>query len=133
MPFESIKAGSKTLAIVFRGPFPQNGMTFGTSETDRQQLGVASYPSGKLFRPHTHTARVPEAGFSEVLIIRSGRIAVSLLDSDATEIARVEVGSGEAIIMLDCGHLIEVIESVEMYEVKHGPYAAVDTVALNAR
>ena len=58
----------------------------------------------------------------EVLFIRKGRLRVDFYDEKREYLESRELGSGDVILLIAGGHGFEVLEEVEMIEVKQGPY-----------
>jgi hypothetical protein len=58
----------------------------------------------------------------EVLLLRKGKLRVDFYDRDQRYLeSRILVG-GDVILLIEGGHGFEVLEEVEMVEVKQGPY-----------
>jgi hypothetical protein len=59
----------------------------------------------------------------EVLLLRSGRIKVTIYDTSSKPISILELNPGDVILLAHGGHEIEMLENSEILEVKQGPYA----------
>ena len=112
------------MAIIVRNQFNEPGIHFATPDDLTQQLGYMSHPKGKRIDPHIHNAvpRQIDCTF-ETLFIRKGRLRVDFYSPDQDYLYSKELYSGEAIMLLYGGHGFEVLDDVEMIEVKQGPYA----------
>jgi mannose-6-phosphate isomerase-like protein (cupin superfamily) len=121
---EYIKHDSLLLAIIVRSGYSKPGICFFTEDTDSQQLAFMKHPTGKSITPHVHM-QVPRniELTKEVLFIRSGRLRVDFYDSGKNYLESRRLESGDVILLSDGGHGFYVEESVEMFEVKQGPYA----------
>jgi mannose-6-phosphate isomerase-like protein (cupin superfamily) len=121
---EEVSHGGKTLAIVVRRGFRAEGVRFVTPDEFSQQLAFMSHPAGKQIAPHLHLP-VPRAVSltKEVLFIRSGRLRVDFYDDDRRYLESRILEEGDVILLAGGGHGFEVLEPVEMIEVKQGPYA----------
>lgn len=118
-----IKANGKIIAIVVRSQFDGNGITFFTPDDFSQQLAFMKHPSGKEIAPHVHNAVQREVTYTqEVLIIKKGCLRVDLFDNDKTYLESLELTDGDVILLASGGHGFKVLEEVEMYEIKQGPY-----------
>ena len=62
----------------------------------------------------------------EVLIIKRGILRVDFYDDNKTYLKSHILEKGDVILLIKGGHGFEVIEEVEMVEVKQGPYAGDD-------
>jgi mannose-6-phosphate isomerase-like protein (cupin superfamily) len=59
----------------------------------------------------------------EVLLIKSGKLRVDFYDDGQNYLESRVLEGGDVILLATGGHGFEVIEEVEMIEVKQGPYA----------
>ena len=121
--FEEIVDGGFSLGIIVRSTFRDPGIHFFTENTLSQQLAFMSHPAGKLIAPHVHNP-VPRQGqfTQEVLFIRKGRLRVDFYDAERRYLESRVLGAGDVILLIQGGHGFEVLENVEMIEVKQGPY-----------
>ncbi|GHN00231.1 hypothetical protein WSM22_17200 [Cytophagales bacterium WSM2-2] len=83
-----------------------------------------NHPKGKVIEPHVHNAVKREVHYTqEVLLIKSGKVRVDFyLDNQDYLESRV-LEQGDVILLMTGGHGFEVLEELEMIEVKQGPYA----------
>ena len=83
-----------------------------------------SYPRGKLIPAHTHNAVRRNILYTqEALFVRKGRIRVDFY-SKAQEYRKSRtLGPGDVILLISGGHGFEVLDDVNMVEVKQGPYS----------
>jgi mannose-6-phosphate isomerase-like protein (cupin superfamily) len=59
----------------------------------------------------------------ETLFIKKGKMRVDFYNDDQTYLESRELGPGDVILLIRGGHGFEVLEDLEMIEVKQGPYA----------
>ncbi|HSW61451.1 MAG TPA: hypothetical protein VLJ60_11665, partial [bacterium] len=59
----------------------------------------------------------------EVLVMRKGKLRVDFYDNERNYLESRILEAGDVILLASGGHGFEVIEDVEMIEVKQGPYA----------
>jgi mannose-6-phosphate isomerase-like protein (cupin superfamily) len=120
---ERISANGSVLSIIVSSGFRENGIHFFTQNTLSQQLAFMSHPAGKLIAPHLHNPVPREVQFTqEVLFIRKGRLRVDFYDTEQHYLESRVLGAGDVILLIHGGHGFEVLEEVEMIEVKQGPY-----------
>jgi hypothetical protein len=82
------------------------------------------HPAGKEIEPHVHNPVPREVQYTqEVLFIKSGRLRVDFYDDDCNYLQSRFLEAGDTILLATGGHGFEVLEEVEMIEVKQGPYA----------
>lgn len=119
-----IQIKNKTYAIIISCFFAENGVHFVTPPDFSQQLAYMRHPKGKLIDPHIHNPLSREVFFTqEVLFIRKGRLRVDFYNDEHVYLESRELLAGDAILLAAGGHGFEVLEEVEMIEVKQGPYA----------
>jgi mannose-6-phosphate isomerase-like protein (cupin superfamily) len=71
-----------------------------------------------------HTPVPREVAYTqEVLFVRKGRLRVDFYGPDQRHIESRVVGAGDVILLASGGHGFEVLEDLEMFEVKQGPYS----------
>jgi mannose-6-phosphate isomerase-like protein (cupin superfamily) len=120
---ERISANEIDLAIIIRAEYRENGIHFFTENFFSQQLAFMGHPAGKQITPHVHNAVPREVQFTqEVLFIRKGKLRVDFYDTMQHYLESRVLGPGDVILLIQGGHGFEVLEAVEMIEVKQGPY-----------
>jgi len=123
MTIENIINNSKVLAIIVRKDFSQPGLHFFTSPDYSQQLAYMRHPVGKIIHPHVHNPVRREVTYTqEVLFIKKGKLRVDFYDTDHTYLESRILEGGDIILLASAGHGFEILDEVEMYEVKQGPY-----------
>lgn len=123
MNAEYIRDGEQLLAIILPAEFSKPGIHFFTSNELSQQLGYMNHPAGKKIEPHIHNPVSREVLYTqEVLIIKKGRLRVDFYNDDQQYLESRTIGAGDIILLATGGHGFEVLEDIEMVEVKQGPY-----------
>lgn len=121
---ENIDHEGTTIAIIISNKYNEDGIHFFTRSDFSQQLGYMKHPSGKVIEPHVHNAVTREVYYTnEVLFIRNGKLRVDFYDTQQRYLKSRLLEAGDVILLISCGHGFEVIEEVEMFEVKQGPFA----------
>lgn len=121
---ERISHADQLMAIIVRAAFSEPGISFFTPNELSQQLAYMRHPAGKIIQPHVHNPVPREVHYTqEVLFIRKGVLRVDFYDNDQDYLESRMVYRGDTILLATGGHGFEVIEEVEMIEVKQGPYA----------
>ena len=121
---ERIAIGDQLLAIILRSQFAEPGIHFLTPDELSQQLAYMRHPQGKIIEPHVHNPVSRSVQFTqEVLFIRRGKLRVDFYDNDRKYIDSRILLTGDVILLATGGHGFEVLEEIEMIEVKQGPYA----------
>ncbi|HZP74702.1 MAG TPA: hypothetical protein VFB45_01035 [Pseudolabrys sp.] len=121
---EQIEFGGILYAIIIRSGFAKPGIHFFTPDHFSQQLASIQHPAGHLIEPHFHNP-VPRTVqlTNEVLVLRRGRLRVDFYDEAQEYLESRELGPGDVILLASGGHGFEVLEAIEMIEVKQGPYS----------
>jgi mannose-6-phosphate isomerase-like protein (cupin superfamily) len=121
---EQVTVGGKLLAIIVRAGFSEPGVSFFTPDNFSQQLAFIKHVPGRLIEPHIHNPVQREVRTTqEVLVIRKGRLRVDFYDDGHDYLESRILGGGDVILLAEGGHGFEVLEELEMIEVKQGPYA----------
>jgi len=121
---EKINCDDNLLALIVRAGFTRPGIEFFTDDDFSQQLAYMCHPAGKQIQPHVHNPVPREVKFTqEVLFIRRGRLRVDFYDDGKKYLESRVLETGDVILLAGGGHGFEVLEEVEMIEVKQGPYA----------
>lgn len=124
---EHIFAGERLLAIIIRSDYSMPGVNFFTPANLSQQVAFIKHPAGKAIEPHNHNPVPREVLFTqEVLVIRKGALRVDFYDDDRRYLESRVLSAGDVILLAEGGHGFEVLEDLEMVEVKQGPYAGDD-------
>jgi mannose-6-phosphate isomerase-like protein (cupin superfamily) len=121
---ETLKVGDQLLAVIVSRDFHEPGIHFFTPNDLSQQLAYMRHPAGKTIDPHVHNPVSRNVHYTqEVLFIKRGRIRVDFYDNDQQYIESRILEGGDVILLATGGHGFEVLEEIEMIEVKQGPYA----------
>ena len=121
---ERIEHNGKLLALIVRRDFSAPGIHFFTTDDLSQQLAFMQHPVGKAIAPHVHNPVVREVHYTqEVLVLRRGKLRVDFYADDRSYLGSHILEAGDVILLIKGGHGFEVLEEVEMFEIKQGPYA----------
>lgn len=120
---ENIKHNGNLLAIIIPAEFEKPGIHFFTPNDLSQQLAYMHHPSGKIIEPHVHNPVPREVEFTqEVLFLKRGKLRVDFYDDKKNYLDSRILKEGDVILLATGGHGFEVLEEIEMIEVKQGPY-----------
>ena len=128
MKTEKIMNEDSILAIIIRNTDWEEGLNFVSSDEDYQQVGIWGYNKGKKLAPHIHLFKPREVLHTqEVVFVKDGRIRADIYTENEDFLKSVELGKGDAIILLNGGHGYEILEDhTKVLEVKNGPYIGAD-------
>jgi hypothetical protein len=117
----------RLLAIIVRSGLRMQGTHFFTPGDFAQQLGYLGLPAGQRIEPHRHNTSSREVvKTQEALFIRSGVLRVDIYTTDNDYLLSRTLYAMDTILLVDGGHGFEVLEELEMLEVKQGPYLGVN-------
>ena len=123
----NIEHNGHLLAMIIKDSYSKPGISYFTPDELSQQLAYMKHPSGTKIEPHVHNPVRREVHYTqEVLIIKRGILRVDFYDDNKTYLKSHILEKGDVILLIKGGHGFEVIEEVEMVEVKQGPYAGDD-------
>jgi hypothetical protein len=121
---ERIERGGDLLALIVRNEYRRPGVSFFTPGELSQQLAYMRHPAGKVIAPHVHNPVPRQIAYTqETLVIKRGRLRVDFYDDGGRRCDSCELRAGDVLLLVKGGHGFEVLEDVEMIEVKQGPYA----------
>jgi len=121
---KKIKHQSQLLALIISNKFKESGIHFFTPDDLSQQLAYMRHPAGKIIQPHVHNPVPRQVHYTqEVLFIKKGKLRVDFYDEQQNYLESHILEAGDVILLATGGHGFEVLEEIEMFEVKQGPYA----------
>ena len=121
---DTITHAGEMLAIIVRAEFSKPGISFFTPNELSQQLAYMQHPAGKIIDAHVHNPVPRSVEYTqETLFIKSGKLRVDFFDDDQQYLESRELKAGDVILLIKGGHGFEVLEDLQMFEVKQGPYA----------
>src|SRR3989344_1584663 len=124
---EFIKKGDELLAIIIKSDYSGQVPEFFTPEHYPQQVGFILKKKGDVIKAHNHKRIKREIDLTqEVLIIRKGRVEVTLYDGSNEHYDTRILEQGDIILLTGGGHRYFALEDLEMVEIKQGPYLGKD-------
>jgi hypothetical protein len=127
MTIEFIRDNDIIMAIIIPHDHHDNGINFITPENFSQQLAYMHHPAGKIIQPHVHKPLKREVSYTqEVLVIKRGKLRVDFYNPAQVYLVSRILSAGDTILLASAGHGFEVLEEIEMIEIKQGPYGGGD-------
>jgi hypothetical protein len=81
------------------------------------------HPKGKTILPHIHNPVPRKVLYTqETLFIKKGKLRIDFYDTNKKYFESRVLQDGDVLFLITGGHGFEVLEEVEMIEVKQGPY-----------
>lgn len=120
---QEIVCEGQLLAIIISAEFREPGIHFFTPNSLSQQVAYMQHPAGKQIQPHVHNPVPREVNYTqEVLLIKRGSLRVDFYSEQREYLESYLLRAGDIILLIQGGHGFEVLEDLEMIEVKQGPY-----------
>jgi mannose-6-phosphate isomerase-like protein (cupin superfamily) len=118
-----VRHEGRLFAIILKAGFCESGIHFVTPDEFSQQLAYMRHPAGKVIAPHVHNQVPRTVQYTlEVLVLKKGKLRVDFYDEEQVYLHSRVLEAGDVILLATGGHGFEVIEEVEMLEIKQGPY-----------
>jgi len=122
--FKEIQYQGELYALIISHRFSGEGVHFFTPNELSQQLAYMHHPAGKVIDAHVHNPVHRSVQYTqETLFIKRGKLRVDFYNEDQIYLQSSMLEAGDVILLIKGGHGFEVIEELEMFEVKQGPYA----------
>ena len=120
---EYIKYDEKIMGIIIRAQYENDGVNFFTPHDFSQQLAYMKRKKGEEVEPHIHNVVERNVMYTqEVLYIKRGKMRVDFYNTNQEFLESRILSSGDVILLASGGHGMEILEEVEMFEIKQGPY-----------
>ena len=121
---KNIKNGKKVIAKVFKYSSKKfKGIKFFTPSDLSFQVGLMSHPSKHKIHPHSHlSSNKIIKHMSEFLIIFKGKLQVNFFNRKKKKIKSIILKKRDMILLISGSHGFDVLEKVEMIEIKQGPF-----------
>jgi hypothetical protein len=119
---EEVVIKGQLQAMIVRKGYDEQGIQFFTPNEFSQQLASMSYGKGKVIPAHTHNHVRREVFYTqEALFIRKGKLRVDFYSEQQEYHTSRILEAGDVILLISGGHGFEVLEELNMIEVKQGP------------
>lgn len=99
------------------------GSTPLTDPTFPLQIVALAHPKGKILAAHMHEPKKRTTPYlQECLVVKKGKIKVELYTREKKKFKKVFLKEGQALLMINCGVGITVMQDCEVMEFKNGPF-----------
>ncbi|MFB2982299.1 hypothetical protein [Microseira sp. BLCC-F43] len=120
---QKVTHDGSVLGIIISANFREPGIHFFTPSNLSQQVAYMRHSKGKVIQPHVHNPVAREVYYTqEVILIKQGKLRVDFYTEQQEYLESHILYAGDTILLIQGGHGFEVIEEVEMIEIKQGPY-----------
>ena len=115
-------SNNTVMAVVIPHDHESKGIEFCTKDEDYMQVACMGHKAGHVIIPHYHNRISRTVDYTcETLVVRKGAMRVTLYENKDPKYTFV-LYSGDILTMFSGGHGFEVIEDIDMVEIKQGPY-----------
>jgi len=123
-----IKEGEDILAIIIKGSYDKEGLSFVTPNEFPLQMGIHIRKKGFIVRPHAHIDifELKNITAQEIFYLQKGKIKVTVYNNKDKSHSEIIVEEGDTILLAG-GHSMEYLEDSKMIEFKQGPYRGAET------
>lgn len=123
MSVESIEYGGIKYAEVIWADTRVEKTTFYSPDESSFQFGLLAHEAGFVEAPHYHqTVGRTIDDLQQMFVVQRGRLVVELYDDDGGLLREIEMGPGDAIVLIYGVHALRVLEDMQCISVKQGPY-----------
>tara|TARA_B100001059_G_scaffold236530_1_gene287563 strand:- start:3525 stop:3959 length:435 start_codon:yes stop_codon:yes gene_type:complete len=121
---EKIKHKKKLFALIVRGKYrSKKGISFFTDNKAIQQFGYMNHKTKHIIKPHLHKKQTRKLlHTSEVILMLKGILRVDFYDNKKAYLFSKFLKEKDIIMLVHGAHGFKVIKSVQMLEIKQGPY-----------
>jgi mannose-6-phosphate isomerase-like protein (cupin superfamily) len=120
---KTIQHQNHLLGLIISNKFSKPGIHFFTPPEFSQQLAYMQYDAGKKIPPHTHNLVLRQVQYTqEILFVKRGKLRVDFYTKHCEYIESHILEANDIILLAAGGHGFEVLEDVEVIEIKQGPY-----------
>ena len=118
---EVIRAGMRVARTQFFSP-PESSF----------QFGLLAHDSGFSEPPHYHKPFPREVSdLQQMFVMQRGRVVVELYSDDGDLVREIELGPGDAIVLIHGVHALRVLEDFQAVSVKQGPFLGTENDKIN--
>ena len=111
------------MALILSLEEPRSGVDFITKDDMNPQVALMKRPEEEYIDAHVHLdVKRALTGTPEILIISKGRMRADFFTEEKEYVTSREIAAGNILVLFSGGHGFKVLESVEMIEIKQGPY-----------
>ena len=127
---ELVKNEEIVYCIIIRSNYNNDGYNFFTEDSASMQIGSLIFKKGKIIEPHYHRKidRISKK-CAETIFVKKGRVKVNFYNPKNFNFLEYRIlDPNDVMLIQDGAHGFEVIDDLEMIEVKLGPYHSDDLV-----
>ncbi len=123
MSVEVVKYNGVKYAEIIWADARVDKTTFYSPAESSFQFGLLAHEAGFVEPPHYHKAVSRTIDdLQQMFVVQRGVVVVDLFSDDGEKLREIEMGAGDAIVLIHGVHAIRVLEDMQCISVKQGPY-----------
>jgi hypothetical protein len=123
MNLESVEYQGTRYAEIIRAGTRVDITRFFSPPESSFQFGLLAHEAGFSEPPHYHKPFPREiTDLQQMFVMQRGRIIVELYSDDGDLLREIELGAGDAIVLIHGVHALRVLEDFQAISVKQGPF-----------
>ncbi len=132
MTAEVITYGGIKYAEVIRANVSVDKTQFFSPPESSFQFGLLAHRAGFSEPPHYHKPFPREVSdLQQMFVMQRGRIVIDLYSDDGKRLREIELGPGDAIVLIHGVHALRVLEDFQAVSVKQGPFLGTENDKIN--
>lgn len=132
MSAEVISYGGIKYAEVIRAGVHVDKTQFFSPPESSFQFGLLAHKAGFSEPPHYHKPFPRQVtDLQQMFVMQRGRVVVELYSDDGKLLREIELGPGDAIVLIHGIHALRVLEDFQAVSVKQGPFLGTENDKVN--
>jgi hypothetical protein len=96
------------------------------------QFGLLAHKAGFAEPPHYHKPFPREVtDLQQMFVMQRGRVVIELYSDDGKLLREIELGPGDAVVLIHGVHALRVLEDFQAVSVKQGPFLGTENDKVN--
>ena len=134
MTAEVVTYGGIKYAEVIRADVRVDKTKFFSPPQSSFQFGLLAHQSGFAEPPHYHKPFPREViDLQQMFVMQRGRVVVELYSDNGELLREIELGPGDAIVLIHGVHALRVLEDFQAVSVKQGPFLGTENDKVNVK
>jgi hypothetical protein len=119
-------------AEVIRGRVRADKTQFFSPPESSFQFGLLAHKAGFAEPPHYHKPFPREVtDLQQMFVMQRGRVVIELYSDDGQLLREIELGPGDAIVLIHGVHALRALEDFQAVSVKQGPFLGTENDKVN--
>jgi hypothetical protein len=129
---ETITCDGVKYAEVIRANARVNKTRFFSPSESSFQFGLLAHEAGFFESPHYHKPFPREVmDLQQMFVMQRGRVIIELYSDGGDLLREIDLGPGDAIVLIHGVHALRVLEDFQAVSVKQGPFLGTENDKIN--